>query len=139
MNLSLSFATNSLCSFEKVTCPHWGSVSLPIKLGLITFPWQGCCEDLWLVNKSYGTQLTFGRCFFFASFDVSYMSGVYMFKRSKYDLLSTQQTTSEWLRLHGEQIVHLKMHSDLIPLFTKGFLDPSMSHDTKSKSLFIFS
>ena len=92
-----------------------------------------------LVNKLYGTQLTFGNCFFFAAFDASYMLGVYMFKRSKYDLLSTQQTTSERLRLHGEQIVHLKMRSDLIPLFTKGFLDPSMSHDTKSKSLFIFS
>ena len=59
-----------------------------------------------LVNKSYGTQLTFGKCFFFASFNASYMLGVYMFKRSKYDLLSTQQTTSERLRLHGEQIVH---------------------------------
>lgn len=74
----------------------------------------------------------------FASFDASYMLGVYMFKRSKYDLLSTQQTTSERLRLHGEQIVHLKLHSDLIPLFTKSFWI-QVCLMTQSLSLYSFS
>lgn len=61
-----------------------------------------------------------------------------MFKRSKYDLLEVpSKLPVDDSGFIGEQIVHLKLHSDLIPLFTKGFLDPSMSHDTKSKSLFI--